>query len=223
MGNGVGNATVNGGIHGDTACLVAQAAILDALRQGKKIDKPTDELACACPLLRRMAIAGNDAKWWKDYQERTEVLQPLIPLLLGSRGDLALTKRRAARYSNAMIHELTPMRLQWIAANTKNVELAKSCLEGIQKIEKIAPIEDKTSALSAREVLCSLKNAAYAAADAYVDTYAYAVADTYAYAVAAYAYAVADTAYATYAAAYAQKRKYRNAWIALFKELAAMK
>ena len=68
-----------------TACVMAQAATIDALRKGLTLDKPTDEMECACPVLRRMAIRANDANWWASDAERTEHLRPLIPLLLDSR------------------------------------------------------------------------------------------------------------------------------------------
>ena len=204
MAKGVGNGK-------ETACLVAQAATIDALRKGQTLDKPTDELVCACPLLRRLAISMNDADWWKSNEERTEHLRPLIPLLLDSLGSLALTKLRAARYSNAVIHELTPMRLEWIAANTKNDKLAASCRNGVKVIADIKPITSKASAQEARYALLGLKKSAEAyaaAAAAYASAYAYA-----------FAYAEASAS----AYAYPQKLKYRTAAIALFRDLAAMK
>src|SRR4051812_12831948 len=86
MCNGVGDGKT-------TACVMAQAATIDALRKGKTLDKPTDDMECACPVLRRMAIRANDANWWKDDVERTEHLRPLIPLLLDSRGSAKLTRK----------------------------------------------------------------------------------------------------------------------------------
>lgn len=158
----------------NTACLVAQAATIDALRKGQTLDAPTDRLHCACPLLRSLAIAGNDANWWKSNEERTEHLRPLIPLLLDSRGGLGLLQRRAARYSNAVIHDLSPMRLAWIAANTKSKKVAAGCLAGIETIKSIKEISDKDSAIVARDVLWKLKTYASAYADAYAYAYAYA-------------------------------------------------
>ena len=100
-----------------TACVMAQAATIDALRQGKTLDKPTDQMDCACPLMRRIAISINDAGWWKSDEERTQHLRPLIPMLLDSRGDKALTKRRMYLASNHSVRVITPMRLEWIAEN----------------------------------------------------------------------------------------------------------
>jgi len=212
MGEGVGDGKT-------TACLVAQAATIDALRKGQTLDDPTDELHCACPILRRLAIRANDTNWWKDNAERTKHLRPLIPMLLDSRGSPALTKRRIAHVINAVIHELTPMRLKWIAANTKTEAFAKSCRDGIEAISKIKPVVDKASAMKARDALKRLKSSAYAYADVYAD----ACANTYEY-VDAYAYASVDPlAYSSPYRHRAQKLKYRNAYLKLFCEVAAMK
>jgi hypothetical protein len=248
MGEGVGDGKT-------TACLVAQAATIDALRKGQTLDKPTDELHCACPILRRLAIRANDINWWEDNAERTKHLRPLIPLLLDSRGSPALTKRRVAHVTNAVIHELTPMRLEWIAANAKTEAIAKLCRNGIESISKIEPVVDKASAIKARDALMGLKSyidasayarastSAYAYADieasayAHASTSAYASADAYEHASAyadvdadAYEHASASTHASAYAdadvdadASAAQKLKYRNAYLKLFREVAAMK
>ena len=77
-----------------TACVVAQAAILDALHRGVSLTEPTDELDCACPLLRHLAIGLNDTRWWDSDAERSETLRPLVGALLDSRvGPLAISKR----------------------------------------------------------------------------------------------------------------------------------
>lgn len=125
MGKGVGDGKT-------TSCVMAQAATIDALRRGKTLTEPTDRMDCACPLLRNMAINANDSTWWASDKERTEELRPLIPLLLDSRVPVKVMKKRAARLSNAVIHELTPMRLEWIASNTKDAEYAKACRGGDQ-------------------------------------------------------------------------------------------
>jgi len=222
MGSGVGDGKT-------TACLVAQAATIDALRKGQTLDKPTDELHCACPILRRLAIRANDTNWWGDNAERTEHLRPLIPLLLDSRGSPALTKRRVAHVTNAVLHELTPMRLEWIAANTKSDALAKSCRDGIEAISKIKPVVDKASAMKARDALMGLKSYSYASEYAQASAYSYAYSYAYVYALAyAYQHASASThvdadAHASPLASAAQKLKYRNAYLKLFCEVAAMK
>jgi hypothetical protein len=79
-----------------TACVVAQAAILDALSKGQSLNGPTDKLECACPVLRSLAIAANDVPKWASDEERTTALRGIIPALLDSRvGAVAISKRAA--------------------------------------------------------------------------------------------------------------------------------
>ena len=80
-----------------TACVVAQANIVDALSQGRAIGELTDELDCACPVLRILAIALNDTYWWLNDEERTTTLLPLIPLLLDSRREPSVTAQRGVK------------------------------------------------------------------------------------------------------------------------------
>lgn len=88
MGHGVGNSLAM------RACVVAQAKILDDIAKGQPIIID-DHLECACPVLRSLAICLNDMPWWKDDEERTKTLRPLIPFLLDSRGAPAVTVERA--------------------------------------------------------------------------------------------------------------------------------
>src|SRR5688500_15367771 len=78
-----------------TACVMAQAATIDALRKGQTLGAPPDEMECASPVLRRLAIRANDTSWWASDADRTEHLRPLIPLLLDSRGSSELERKRA--------------------------------------------------------------------------------------------------------------------------------
>jgi hypothetical protein len=87
-------------LENNQACLVAQAAIVDALANGEKITELTDSLECACPVLRVLAIALNDVKWWDSDKERTEALRPLIPMLLDSRVSPGAIAKRAALASS---------------------------------------------------------------------------------------------------------------------------
>ena len=196
-----------------TSCVMAQAATIDALRKGLTLDAPTDEMECACPVLRRLAIRLNDTNWWKDDAERTEVLRPLIPMLLDSHGSDELTWRRAYLCFDNAARVLTPMRLEWISANTKNEKLKARNTDDIAALKALAPIVDKATLLAAREVCQKLRADASAYASAYA---AYASADADAYA-SAYAYAYAS------AYAYAQKLKYRAALLQLFHDCAALK
>ena len=195
MGSGVGDGKT-------TACVMAQAATIDALRKGKTLDRATDEMECACPVLRRLAIRLNDTDWWKDNAERTEVLRPLIPLLLDSRGTGALTMKRIFMSADHSVRVLTLMRLEWISKHSKSAEVKKANKAGIKKLKELPEIVDKASALSAREICSELQK--------YADAYAYASASAYADA-SAYASEIKS-----------QKLKYRTALLELFCKLAAL-
>ena len=88
-----------GSLENNKVCVVAQAAILDALSKGQPITTLTDVLDCACPVLRVLAIALNDGGWWDNDQERTKTLRPLISLLLDSKRDSVVTAQRAVKAS----------------------------------------------------------------------------------------------------------------------------
>jgi hypothetical protein len=187
----------------NTACIMAQAATIDALRKGRTLDKPTDEMECCCPILRRLAIRANDTSWWESNEERTEHLRPLIPLLLDSRGDKALMDQRASLIADNVVRVLTPMRLEWIAENTKSDKLKGDCAAGAKALRELPQIKDKESALSASGVCRKFKDDAYA--DAAESAYASAYADAYADRIGA------------------QKVKYRTAYLEMFRACAAIK
>lgn len=245
MGNGVGDGKT-------TSCVMAQAATIDALRRGETLAAPTDQMECACPLLRRMAIRLNDTAWWKDNEERTALLRPIIPLLLDSKVSQELTWTRIFRSVDFVVRELTPMRLEYIAIRSKSDNCKASIAKGLELLKTVQPISGKSSAKAASVVCKKLKESAYADAYQYADAdadayqyeyahaHAYAYADAYEYAdkcvceyADEYAYEYADSnkcvCVSKYADAYecapadAQKRKYRDAYLALFKELAAIK
>jgi hypothetical protein len=202
-----------------TACVMAQAATIDALRKGLTLNKPTDEMECCCPVLRRLAIRANDTSWWESNEERTEHLRPLIPLLLDSRGDRDLEFKRIFFIADNVVRVLTPMRLEWIAENTKSDKLKEDCTNGAKALREIPEITDQASALSAREVCRKFKDAAYASAYASASAYAYASAsasasaDASAYAYAsAYASASASASASADASAYAYASAYASAY-----------
>ena len=204
-----------------TACVMAQAATIDALRKGKTLDKPTDEMECACPVLRRMAIRANDANWWKSNEERTELLRPLIPLLLDSRASKEVTDKRIFFVADKCVRDLTPMRLEFIAKHSKSEKVKAANAEGAAKLRALTPIVDRATALEASKFCETLRASAYADADAYASAYADADASAYADASAsAYASASAD---ASADAIKAQRVVYRTAFLKLFREVAAIK
>ena len=218
MGAGVGDGKT-------TMCVMAQAACIDALRKGKTLETPTDNMACACPVLRRTAIRLNDTNWWKDNAERTEILRPIIPLLFDSRGDQALTARRMFFVADHAVRVITPMRVEWIVENRpKQQDRLQPWLDAIRKIQ---PITDKASALVARDLCREMRDAAVAYADAAAAAVA-ADAAAAVYAAAAAAAAV-YAAYAAYAAdadenkIFQQKLKYRTSLLECFYACAALK
>jgi hypothetical protein len=149
MGCGVGDAIIDGfHVDGQTACLVAQANILDALAKGRSISEPTDKLDCACPMLRRLAIYLNDGNWWTDDQERTERLRPLIPLLLDSVGDLDQTKRRGMRYLDFWVREITPAIFDRVGKRDIS-----------EKLRSLSPIMDEKTTTHALQVCLSISSA----------------------------------------------------------------
>ena len=225
MGPGVGDGQT-------TACVMAQAATIDALRKGLTLDKPTDEMECACPILRHTAIRLNDATWWDSNEERTEALRPLIPLLLDSRVSELAYLKRAMRCADAAVHRLTPLRLEWIAKHRAG-QMADDLRAGAKELRDAAALVDSASASAAHTMCLRLKDTAssyaassYAASYAYADaSYAASLASAFAYD-ASHAYAAA----ASYACAYdvdaadftSQRKVYRNQLLELFREVAAI-
>jgi len=134
-----------------SACVMAQAATIDALRRGETLIAPTDKMECACPLLRHMAIALNDALWWEHDLERTQHLRPLIPLLLDSRISDKRILHRATLAADQIIRRFVPMTLsQIVAADSTAWVFIKNA---ITQIGTIPPITDIGGVLNAR-VLC---------------------------------------------------------------------
>ena len=111
-----------GSLENNKVCVVAQAAILDALSKGQPITTLTDDLDCACPVLRVLAIALNDGGWWDNDQERTKTLRPLISLLLDSKRDSVVTAQRAVKASLFAKHAA-----EYAAESAKSAKYAAEC------------------------------------------------------------------------------------------------
>ncbi len=161
----------------------------------------SDAPKCSDPVLTRVGIALND-RWSADERQK---LIPLIPLLVGTKGSVALSGRRAWFILDRIIRWHYPMFLRELP-NKPRVDLA-------ERFEALSPIVDRESAGRARDLArtvrtelegsySSSKISAYAYADAADAAYAAAYA-----AAAAYAYAAA----AAYAAAYAAAAAYADA------------
>ena len=180
----------------DGACLLELASHLAR-------EPWSDHPQCVCPVIaaigRRLNDSiGNDAM-------RTELLKPLLPKLLNTRGSRALELRRAFACADAAVRIFTPSALEH-----------RGQLEWAKRLRELPAIVDAASARSARDEARAAAAAAYAAA------YAYAAAD--AYAAAAYAAASADAAANAAAAdaAAARKAEYQKC-VTLIEQLCNMK
>ena len=178
-----------------TACVMAQAATIWHLSQGLPIDKPTDELECCCPILRRLAIRANDTQWWASKEERTEHLRPLIPLLLNSSVNKDAMLKRTYKVFDQAVRIICPMRIEF-RAQFRPKEIQEKMMGWAKTLREIPAIKDKESTKVARDICYEVRADALAASDAAAAAYSDAAAVAYA---AAYAYAYADAA--TYAAA----------------------
>ena len=164
-----------GDLDKEEACVVAQAAIVDSLCRGESIANLTDSLNCACPVLRTLAIAMNDVAWWKDAEERTSTLRPLIPLLLDSIVSPDATAKRAALASGFA---------------QKAAQSAKSAESAAKYAAKYAVYAAKSAKYAAKYAKYAAKSAKYAAESAvyaaeYAVSAAYYAAQSAEYAVSA--------------------------------------
>ena len=126
MGNGLGD------YEQGNACVMACAVALWRFRHGEELGEATDELDCVCPVLRRLAIRLNDGVWWPAGEaERTAVLIPMVPRLLGTNnpGKTRLRMYRAADWS---VRTMLPTRLR-----------ARGKVDEASALEACAPITDK--------------------------------------------------------------------------------
>ncbi len=155
MGEGVGD-----GAH--TACVMAQAVMVDHLRKGKPMGCLTDKLDCACPMIRNMAINTNDNPWWKGKKDRTEALRPLIPWILDSKGSNELRQRRNLHCIDRIVHELMPMKLKDIAS--KDEHKKESLLKTAQMLESFPVVDSEKRFEEAKHLICSVKNS-----ESYID------------------------------------------------------
>jgi len=170
---------------------------------------------CACPALTAFTIRLNDTDWPGGAAQRTKVLGPVLPLLVGSRSTEAVYRRRGYYLSDRMVRELVPMALEARAVNRQPVAAAVF-RDVATKLRMLPAIVDMASADVAGRVARDLsdnlsKRRAAVADDASVAAYAVAAVAAYGAKVAAaeaatavsYVYAVASDAAAHAAAAVA--------------------
>jgi len=162
----------------------------------------SDTPECTDPVLARVVTQLND-RW--SAADRQTLLQ-LVPLLVGTRGDPALSQRRAFFIVDAVLRSLLPAFLRELPVKPQP-DLAA-------KLEALSPIVDQDSALLARSLAHQWSHTTFAAltyvapecgytdADAVIDavTAAYKAATAHASAVIAADYAYAANAAAPWAA-----------------------
>jgi hypothetical protein len=169
-----------------TACIMSAAVAKLRVSRGEPLGEATDVLDCACPVVRRLAIARNDLPM--DGELRKQWALPMIDRIIGSRRDDETTRRRAeavARYAVTVI-----------AAEALRAAGMTDQADRLASLPPTATMGEMRDAADAADA------AADADASAYVAAAAYAAAAAAAYAAdaaAAYA-AAADAAYAAYAA-----------------------
>jgi hypothetical protein len=182
-----------GNLENKQACVLAQAAILDALNKGHRIAELTDELDCACPILRILLIALNDINWWENDQERSDILSPLISLILDSRVSLGAQVKRAqlsaefakyaAEYAVEYAAEYATSAAKFAAKSAKSAESAEyakyatSAVKFAAKSAKSAKYAEYAARFAAKSAE-SVKSAEYAA---WCAEYAEAAADSTSY------------------------------------------
>jgi hypothetical protein len=196
-----------------TACVVAQAAILDALSRNESIKKPTDELECACPVLRTLAITINDSPEWPSDHTRTESLQSLIPALLDSKISLNVTAKRAqlaakfAKYAAKSADSAKSAEYAKYAAKSADSAdyAAKSAAEYAEYAAEYAAKSADSAEYAAKY---AAKSAKYAAKSAEYAKYAAKSADSAEYAAK---YAAKSAKYAAKSAEYAAKYAAKSA------------
>jgi len=155
----------------------------------------TDQPQCACPVLSLYAIRLNDCI--TDDAERTRIMRPLIPRLVGTRGTRELEVKRAYVAADYAARDAAPLALDSAASvlRRRGREDRAAKLEAFAKqLRELPAVVDKATGNAAAKV------ARFARANA---ASAYAAATASAASASAYAAAAASAAYAA-AAAYAR-------------------
>lgn len=116
----------------------------------------SDSPECACPVIAAFVRRFNDGI--KDDDRRTELLRPILPLLLNTRSTRAVQERRAYLAADWAVRVVSPAWLSFAGLDVLAAELAG-----------VAPIVDCATAVTARDVARKVRcgdAAAYAAAAA---------------------------------------------------------
>ena len=168
--------------------------------------KHSDRPPCVCPVIGAFSRNWNDRI--KDDGLRNELLKPLVPVVVWTKGSAALEQRRAYRATDWAIRERLP----------ELYDLIEPLKEYAAKLRALDPIVDKASAQKARESAIAA-SAAIAAIDA-IDASAAIAAIAASDAIDASAASAASAAIAAIAAsdaidasaAIAARKRLRAAW-----------
>lgn len=182
----------------DSACIMAQVAIADAIENDKPWPTPSDRPDCVCPVIRSYCIRINDSlRLWANNADRKDVLAPLIPFLMGTRSSPAAESARARIFVLAAAREIVPLYLD--TAVSKGFTGLAEHAAALRAIADDAPMaEIRVLATAAR---MAADAAAYVAAYAAVAAYVAAAADSADAAADAAAYVAVADAYVACAAA----------------------
>ena len=178
-----------------TACIMSAAVALYRFKKGEPLGEATDQLDCACRVIREFCIKINDAGFWISDEQRTEVLSPYIERLLDTAGSLELRIKRAFICADFAVRKFAPFALRKAGLEDQAVKL-----ESLPQITSDAAAAAAAADDAARYAAAAARYAAAAAADA--ARYAAARYDAAAarYAAARYAADAGDAAAARYAA-----------------------
>ena len=149
----------------------------------------SDRPACTCPALGVFARRLNDAYWPGGDPQRTEILRPLIPLLVGTVSTHEVYRRRGHFFADRAVRELTPMALDsWADRRERwgRHEAAALLREVALKLRAVPEIVDEASARAAYGIARGLREGLRAkASELWKQYYAAAAADADAAAAAA--------------------------------------
>jgi len=131
-------------------------------------EKHSSRPECACPALTAFAHGLNNTYWPGGDVQRTAVMGPVLPLLVGSRTTEAVYRRRGYFFADRVVRELVPMVLESRERHLKPV--AAAVFRELAKTLRMLPaIVDVASADVAGRVARDLSDALTATARSFPD------------------------------------------------------
>ena len=168
----------------------------------------SDEPACVSKSIAAFSRIANDNM--EDDATRTKWLVPLIPVIVGTVGSVALERRRVFRIADWAVCDVTSMALD-----------AAGLHDHATALRALKPIIDRTSCIAAYDAAYAADYTAYGAAGVADAAYAAYAADYAAYAADYTAYGAAGVA--DYAAGIVGKNIINQMSVDLIRELSGMK